>query len=97
MTVRLTPHDAPRGQEVRARFTAEGLSPHSWSNAPGDTYGWHSHQYDKVLYCVLGSIVFHTRDGDHALQSGDRLDVPAGTEHAATVGPTGVECMEAAR
>jgi len=26
-----------------------------------------------------------------------RLDFDAGTEHAATVGPEGVECMEAAR
>ena len=31
------------------------------------------------------------------LEAGDRLEVEPGTEHAATVGPDGVKCMEAAR
>ena len=35
---------------------AEGLSPHGW----GNTYGWHEHGYEKVLYCVRGRIVFHS-------------------------------------
>jgi mannose-6-phosphate isomerase class I len=33
---------------------------------------------------------------DIVLRPGQRLDIPAGTRHAATVGPAGVECMEAA-
>ena len=82
---------------ARAAFTAEGLAPHGWSNGPGYRYGAHSHPYGKVLYCVAGSITFHTPDGDVALAAGDRLDLPAGTEHAATVGPDGVTCLEAAR
>jgi mannose-6-phosphate isomerase-like protein (cupin superfamily) len=57
----------------------EGLSPHAWGNAPGDTYGWHEHEYEKVLYCVEGSIVFHTRDGDRPLSAGDRMELPART------------------
>lgn len=83
--------------EVEARFREEGLVPTSWGNGPGDRYGWHSHTYHKVLYCVAGSIVFHTRDGDVELSAGDRLDLPPGTEHAATVGPSGCRCMEASR
>jgi quercetin dioxygenase-like cupin family protein len=82
-------------EEAEAHFAAEGLTPHAWSNGPGDTYGWHSHDYHKVLYCVRGSIVFHTRDGDHPLEAGDRLDLPPDTDHAATVGPEGVTCLEA--
>jgi quercetin dioxygenase-like cupin family protein len=78
-------------------FEAEGLTPHSWSNGPGDVYGWHSHPYHKVLLCVSGSITFHTPDGDVHLEAGDRLDLPAGTRHAATVGPDGVTCWEAHR
>ena len=66
----------------------------SWSNAPGDTYGWHAHAYRKVLRCVRGSIVFHLRDRDVELRTGDELDIPPGTEHAATVGRDGVECEE---
>lgn len=82
---------------MEARLHADGLSPRSWTNAPGDTYGWHEHAYHKVLYCVTGSIVFHLRDRDVALGPGDRLDIEPGTEHAATVGPDGVACVEAPR
>lgn len=83
--------------EIEHVFADEGLQPHSWSNGPGDTYAPHSHEYHKVLYCVRGSIVFHTPDGDVELRPGDGIDIPAGVEHAATVGPDGVECMEAAK
>ena len=79
-------------------FRAAGCSaPRSWGNGPRDTYGWHSHDYHKVLFCLLGSITFHTRDGDVELEAGDRLDLEPGTEHAATVGPQGVSCVEASK
>lgn len=79
-------------------FRAEGCSsPRPWGNGPGDTYGWHSHGYHKVLFCLHGSITFHTRDRDVTLEAGDRLDLEPGTEHAATVGPAGCSCVEASR
>ena len=84
-------------KEIEARFADEELDPHRWGNAPNYEYDRHSHGYHKVLYCVSGSIVFHTEDGDFELKPGDRLDVEPGTAHAATVGPDGVGCMEAAR
>jgi quercetin dioxygenase-like cupin family protein len=83
--------------EIEASMREEGLSPRRWGNAPGDRYGWHEHDYHKVLYCVSGSIVFHTRDGDVELHAGDRMDLPPHTQHAATVGGGGVECVEAPR
>ena len=89
--------EAPSIGELREWFQGEGLKPREWSNAPGDTYDSHSHPYHKVLFCVSGSIVFHTGDGDLELEAGDRLDVEPGTDHSATVGPDGVECIEAAR
>jgi quercetin dioxygenase-like cupin family protein len=82
---------------VAAVFQAEGLSPHAWSNAAGEHYGWHQHPYHKVLVCVSGSITFHLRSEDRELRAGDRLDLLPLTEHAATVGPQGVTCWEAAR
>ena len=97
MGARKTAAEAAGREEIEARFAEEGLSPRSWGNPPGDVYGRHSHPYHKVLYCVSGSIVFHTDDGDIQLHAGDRLDVEPGTGHAATVGPDGVECMEASR
>jgi mannose-6-phosphate isomerase-like protein (cupin superfamily) len=103
--------DAPRGagakktaaaivtrDDALAAFLAEGCSaPRSWGNGPGDSYGTHDHGYHKVLFCLEGSIVFHTATGDVALDAGDRLDLRAGTEHAATVGPLGCSCIEATR
>ncbi len=99
MSARVTKWEGPppSEEELTARFDEEGLSPRRWGNGPGDRYGRHQHGYHKVLYCLSGSIVFHTEDGDHELRPGDRLDVEPATEHAATVGPEGVECMEATR
>ena len=88
----------PSHENLEARLRKEGLTkPRWWSNGPGDEYGWHAHEYHKVLYCASGSIVFHTRNGDIALGPGERLDVAPATDHAATVGPEGVTCVEAAR
>lgn len=78
-------------------FRREELVPRTWSNAPGHRYGEHRHGFHKVLYCIDGSITFHTPEGDVHLRPGDRLDLPPGTVHSATVGPEGVTCMEAPR
>jgi hypothetical protein len=84
--------------EALATFAEEGCSaPRAWSNGPGDRYGRHEHPYHKVLFCLEGSIVFHTDRGDVALEAGDRLDLPPGAPHAATVGPAGCACVEASR
>lgn len=97
MPARHTPGAAGR-REALAAFEAEGCgAPRSWSNGPGDRYARHAHDAHKVLFCVEGSITFHTDEGDVALEAGDRLDLPAGTEHAATVGPGGCACVEAMR
>src|SRR5258708_29537727 len=93
-------HDGapPVEGELAARMRAEGLSPHGWGNAPGDTYGWHEHSYEKVLYCVRGQIVFHTGAGDIELGPGDRMVLPPRTLHAAAGGAGGgVRCIEAPR
>lgn len=85
-----------KAQAVEA-YQSEGLTPQTWSNDPGFVYGEHEHSFHKVLFCVEGSITFHTPDGDVAMARGDRLDLPAHTPHSATVGPEGVVCMEAHR
>lgn len=87
----------PSPSALADRLRAEGLQPQSWANGPGDRYAEHSHDYDKVLVAAAGSIVFHLAgDGrDVELRAGERLDLPAGTHHAATVGGQGVSCLEA--
>ena len=80
-----------------ARLRAEGLDAAPWSNGPGDRYGTHEHGYDKVIVVERGSIEFGLpSDGRGvALDTGDRLELPAGTRHDAVVGPSGVTCLEA--
>lgn len=83
--------------ELADRLRAAGVQPASWSNGPGDRYAAHDHGYDKVIVVVAGSIRFGLPDRNEAvdLEVGDRLDLPAGTQHDAVVGPDGVSCLEA--
>ena len=97
MSAILTTGSADRDAAMAA-FESDGCSaPRSWGNGPGDRYARHDHREHKVLFCLVGSIVFHTDDGDLELTAGDRIDVPAFTAHAATVGPDGCSCIEAYR
>ena len=96
MGSQLLPADGRVPEEVRAELEAKGLELHSWSNGPDYEYGWHDHPYHKTLICLTGSIVFHTDDGDVSLSAGDVLEIEPSTRHAATVGPEGVHCAEAA-
>jgi hypothetical protein len=94
----------PQEQELCRHMQEEGLNPYAWSNGPGDQYAVHSHAYEKVLYCVRGSIRFVLPDhpevehmGAIDLLPGDRMILPPGVRHSAQVGPQGVTCLEAAR
>ena len=75
----------------------EGLVPYRWDNNPHVVYSQHDHPYDKVIYCVEGSIEFRmpSLHQSSLMKPGDRLELPAGTSHSAVVGPQGVVCLEA--
>jgi quercetin dioxygenase-like cupin family protein len=90
------PPDEPT---LRRRLEAEGLRFYTWGNGPGDIYAPHTHSYHKVIYVARGSITFGLPQEGRALalRAGDRLDLPAGVVHDATVGPEGVLCHEAHR
>ena len=79
------------------RLREEGLDAGSWSNGPGDRYAAHEHGYDKVIVVERGSIRFGlpATAASIDLGEGDRLELPAGTSHDATVGGLGVTCLEA--
>ncbi|OLE24947.1 MAG: hypothetical protein AUG49_12120 [Catenulispora sp. 13_1_20CM_3_70_7] len=86
-------------QELMTRLEAEARECYGWSNGPGDRYAAHSHGYEKVLYCVEGSITFRLEDEgrDIHLEAGDRMVLPAGSRHSALVGPGGCVCIEGRR
>jgi quercetin dioxygenase-like cupin family protein len=99
--VRWQGQESPQEEELWRRMRQEGLSPYTWSNGPGDTYAVHSHSYEKVLYCVRGSIRFTLPDARDViavdLAPGDCFILPVGIRHGALVGPQGVTCLEATR
>lgn len=86
-------------EDLMTRLQAEATGCYSWSNGPGDRYGAHSHSYDKVLYCVDGSITFRLESEASLLEllPGDRMVLPAGTLHSAQAGPAGCTCIEGKR
>jgi len=85
--------------ELMTRLRTEATGCYSWSNGPGDRYAPHSHTYEKVLYCVDGSITFMLEPEGRRLdlKAGDRMVLPAGTIHSAAVGPAGCTCIEGRR
>ena len=95
----------PTERELREQMRHEGLSPYTWSNDSHYTYAAHTHSYEKVLYCVQGSIRFVLPEHSDAegkaeyvdLNPGDCMILPAHTLHSAVVGSQGVTCLEASR
>ncbi len=80
--------------DLMARLRQEADDCYSWSNGAGDTYAPHTHAYEKVLYCVDGSITFTLQDREIHLDPGDRMVLTPGTVHGAVVGPKGCTCIE---
>jgi quercetin dioxygenase-like cupin family protein len=100
VVVKRWPEDkTPDAAEIRKTLADEGLNFYQWSNRPGDVYSAHTHSYHKVIYVLQGSITFGLPDkGDKViLNTGDRLELPAGTSHDTVVGDQGVICLEAHR
>ena len=90
--------DQPDEKMLRGLLEKESSHIELWSNASGDRYPVHSHDYHKVVYCVEGSIWFmitDERDREIELNPGDRIDIPAGIRHSAIAGLDGVTCLEA--
>ena len=81
-----------------ARLRAEGLDASAWWQRAGRPV--RSRTSTATTRCWswrAGSIRFGLPERGETvdLAIGDRLDLPAGTVHDATVGPDGVTCLEA--
>jgi len=86
----------PAPSDLQSQLLQAGLFPYDWSNAPGDSYAPHVHDYDKVIVVVHGSITWVLPETNETFEThaGDRIELPRGTWHAAEVGPEGVLCLE---
>lgn len=84
---------------MERRLRSEGVKPYTWSNGPGVRYARHAHGYTKVLMCATGSITFLVGEEGARVEvrPGEGFVLPAGTGHAAIVGPAGCTCLEGHR
>ncbi|MCY7417431.1 MAG: hypothetical protein LH650_02865 [Chloroflexi bacterium] len=91
------PEDVASVASIEQRLRDMGAQVSSWSHSPGDRYSTHEHGYDKVIVAMQGAVTFLLPATGRSieLRAGDRPDLPAGTSHAAMVGPAGVRCLEA--
>jgi quercetin dioxygenase-like cupin family protein len=80
---------APTEREARDQLTSDGFAVYRWTDAPGAHYEPHTHDEDECLWLLAGGISFEIGGRAFALAPGDRLELPAGTVHAATAGPAG--------
>lgn len=74
---------------LKERLAADGFDAWTWTDAPGATYAPHSHDVDESLWVLAGEITFEVAGARYRLGPGDRLQLPAGTLHAAEAGPAG--------
>lgn len=79
----------PSEAALRARLASDGFDARAWTDAPGAHYASHAHENDESLWVLAGEITFEVADVAYRLGPGDRLQLPAGTRHAATVGADG--------
>ncbi|MEP7105934.1 MAG: cupin domain-containing protein [Chloroflexota bacterium] len=86
-------------KRLMRQLEAEATACYRWSNGPGDRYSAHVHDYEKILYCEEGSIVFRleAEAREVALEAGDRMVLAAGMRHSAVVGPGGCMFVEGRR
>ena len=87
----------PTQSIITRAMKKEGLRPYKWNNAPNYRYAVRSHNYDKVLYVLSGSLELTLPDTNQRtkVNAGDRIDIPAGVRHGTNIGKSGVECVEA--
>lgn len=71
----------PTFEQLGDRMRKEGLEVFVWSDPPGAVQEKHSHPYDEVRWVVRGKMVVGWEGGELFLEAGDRLDLPAGTDH----------------
>lgn len=76
--------------EAKQQLVAEGYTNVSaWLDSPDFSYPAHTHK-DTTAHIIVAGRMYVTMQGiEHDLQPGDRIDIPAGMIHIATMGPDG--------
>jgi mannose-6-phosphate isomerase-like protein (cupin superfamily) len=75
--------------DIKAAFRTEGAAPECIYEPAGFTYETHSRPYDIVLAYLDGEMELNVDGEEYHCLPGDRMFIPAHTEHSAVVGPRG--------
>lgn len=75
----------PDKEAFRRQMETEGYSVFEWTDAPGTSYGPHSHAEDQSHWIVRGALTLRVGWEEYTLRAGDRDYLPANTEHSAVV------------
>ncbi len=68
--------------EIKERLEKEGYSDiYTWSDYPDTYYDWHKHSFDEVRWVYKGTVKIGCGDRVIELHPGDKMEIPAGTEH----------------
>lgn len=86
----------PTYQAITLQMAREGMRAYTWAQTANFRYPLRSQHYDKVLYCVEGSLEVVLPDLNQrvVLRPGDRLELPRNVRHALIVGERGARCVE---
>jgi len=75
----------PDAADLRQRLQSEGYGVFQWSDAPGTTYGPHSHPEDQSHWTLSGALELRVENETYTLRAGDRDYRAANTTHSAFV------------
>jgi quercetin dioxygenase-like cupin family protein len=90
MKFRIVRSEGENPRSLSQKLRQEGWSLLDWKDPPGTQYPPHRHPHDEVILMIEGTIQFRIDENIHTLNPGDRLFLPSGTVHSATV-PIGQE------
>lgn len=72
-------------QEAEALLRKEGYESFRWYDVPGASYPRHRHNKDECLWVIKGQLTLSANGTEYQLNPGDRLYLPSGTPHTASV------------
>jgi mannose-6-phosphate isomerase-like protein (cupin superfamily) len=77
-------------EQIKEQLTSEGFTDvYVWEDGSNVAYPEHTHEKVTTHVIVKGEMTLVDHEGEKVLKVGDRLDIPSGTVHKATMGPAG--------
>ena len=76
--------------DLEEQLRAEGFThTYVWQDGPGAYYPEHTHSTVTAHVVLEGEVTVISEGKTQTYRDGDRIDIPAQTLHAATMGPKG--------